>query len=360
MRNEIPLPSDLPTFDDVFNDYVFPKQLMKYRSTSQIDSNSMFANSKIEGSDKLVPFELRGNYRLKTIADVVICLQDLAKVALKNPLVLQNPYDRKVPLEQKMNLLRGTKRDRSPRFIETCLPFNGTFQHSIFRRGASSYDFESSAVYNYLSNQALSSGKRALLRQHVIKSAAVHYEEERYQRRHFLNPMRKNQPSPPEFDIDTLDANFLKSFEQKSDSLKKKSMKKRRRVKKPKHVDGENTVQEQENMIRQKIMKLREDILQQQEIIGALNNSRSDDDDSDSDTSTSSTSSDENSSRSSTENSSCSGDMNSDLDDTSIPPPPTTTTLDQKTSEPPTFLVLPPQKPRPSFQRRRNVSLAHL
>lgn len=45
-RLKAELPTNLPTFDEVFNDYVMPKRLMKYRSTSQIDSNSMFANLK--------------------------------------------------------------------------------------------------------------------------------------------------------------------------------------------------------------------------------------------------------------------------------------------------------------------------
>lgn len=352
----------LPTFDDVFNDYVMPKRLIKYRSTTQIDPNSMFANLKVEGSDKLVPFELRGNYRLKSIAEVVQCLQDLSAIAMKNPLLLQNPFDRSVFRD---DLTRQTKPDKSPRFIETFLPFNGTFEHSIFRRGAMSYDYESSAVYNQLSDLANSSGKRALIRQHVIKTSAVEYEEARYKRRHFMNPMRKNQPAPPEFDVATLDAQFLESVESKFDLTKKNTtFKKRKRFKNPKGIgigEGEGStstisVKEQENLIRHKISKLREDILQQQEIIGALNDSSSDEDN-ESDTSTTSSSS----SRSIASRSSEGSD-----DDEFTPATATSTIATTSISATPipdpsavnaTFRATPPQNPVPSFQRRRNLSI---
>ena len=40
------MPMTGPTFDDVINDYVFPHRLMKYRSSSQLDPNSLLANLK--------------------------------------------------------------------------------------------------------------------------------------------------------------------------------------------------------------------------------------------------------------------------------------------------------------------------
>jgi len=338
------LPTNLPTFDDVFNDYVLPKRLMKYRSTSQIDPNSMLANLKADGSDKLVPFELRGNYRLKTVADAVLCIQDLFQLAVKNPLVLQNPFDRRQSIDP--NAAIPAKRDRSPRFIETFLPFNGTFHYSIFRRGAVSYDFESSAVYNKLSDLKLSSGKRALLRQHVIKTSAVYYEQERFDRRHFMNPMRKDQPKPPAQDIDTLDKIFLENFDQ-SESKKKK--KRKQRV--AKSLDDESDKRAQENLIREKILKMREEILQQQELIGALNG-KIDDSSSDSDTTSTSSSETDSDSESDDDDSGSGGDSdgaddrsNDSSDDEEVQP--AGHGLNQAPSA--------PGQPPPSFNfRRRN------
>jgi hypothetical protein len=312
-----------------------------------------------DGSDKLVPFELRGNYRLKTIADIVICIQNLSNIALKNPLVLQNPFDRKIlPAGHGLNGLIAAKRDRSPRFIETYLPFEGTFEHSIFRRGALSYDFTSSAVYNKLSNLKISSGKRALLRQHVIKSSAVEYEQERYARRHFLNPMRKHQPQPPTHDIVTLDKMFLENFETKSDSKKKK--KKARKTKKVMtSVDDTQhlSVREQENSVREKIIKLREELLQQQEVIDALNGSTGKEG-SDSDTSTSSSSTSDDESGGSSCGSSSTGEEDDDDDDDDDRSE-VEDIIDEDTFAS-TFRALAPNSPAPSFQRRRNVSLAGL
>ena len=295
-------------------------------------------------TDKLVPFELRGNYRLKTLADTVLYIQDLFQIAVQNPLVLQNPFDRK-PANQ--DLLIPEKRDRSPRFIETHLPFNGTFQYSIFRRGGVSYDFENSAVYNKLSDLKLSSGKRALLRQHVIKSSAVKCEEERFHRRHFMNPMRKDQPQMPVNDIDTLDLIFLENFE-KSESKKQK--KRRNRLVKP--TEGDSGLRAQENLIRDKILKMREEILQQQELINALKGSHDEsDEDSDSDTSTSSASSSSGGEMSADEGESVdSGDDDEDEASNEMDHFPSHQHASSPTTPAPSF----------RFQRRTNVNLLSL
>ena len=175
-----------------------------------------------DDSDKLVPYELRGNFRLKTIAEVVMFIQTLTDMVVNNPLLIQNPFDRSFTPGQRN--LTSIKRDKTPLFIKNFLPFNGTFEYKIFRRGALSYDYESSALYDKLCDAKFSSGKRAMLRQHVIKSSAVHYQQERYNRRFYMNPMRLKQPQPPPQSIHTLDAIFLKKFEESSDRNKEKKL----------------------------------------------------------------------------------------------------------------------------------------
>mmetsp|Transcript_11071 Transcript_11071/g.18085 ORF Transcript_11071/g.18085 Transcript_11071/m.18085 type:complete len:921 (+) Transcript_11071:175-2937(+) len=74
-------------------DFRVPRRLIHLSSYSQLDPNSIFANQLSSSTNKVIPYEIRGFFRLKTLAEVVHFIQDLSSAAIKCPELLHDPFE---------------------------------------------------------------------------------------------------------------------------------------------------------------------------------------------------------------------------------------------------------------------------